>query len=107
MKTNIIITLRHEALHHWPGCDIEEVMFLKDPHRHIFHIECKKEVKHTDRDIEIIKLKREIELHLTRTFGKDFNHWSCEMIAMHLTKTFKLNYCKVLEDGENGAEVIN
>ena len=31
---------------------------------------------------------------------------SCEMLASELLQTFKLSYCSVLEDNENGAEVL-
>ena len=47
-------------MHQWENCPIEEVAYLKDLHRHTFFIECKKEVTHDDRDIEIICFKREI-----------------------------------------------
>jgi hypothetical protein len=110
-KSNIIVNLQVEGIHHWPECPIEEVSFLKFPHRHIFHIECKKAVTHLDRDVEIIELKREITLWLKKMYGNeksvhDFNSMSCEMIAVRLIETFQLNYCKVLEDNENGAEII-
>ena len=104
MKINVIVNLRIEGLHRWSKCDIPEVYFLQQTHRHIFYIEAKKEVQHSDRDIEIIRLKRNIEKHLL-TFDKDFGEMSCEDIALDLVKKFNLNYCKVLEDGENGAEV--
>lgn len=114
MKTNIVVRLQVEGIHNWPDCPIKEVAFLKYPHRHIFHIECKKEVTHLDRDIEIIQLKRKIVRYLlfnygvdfTDSEGCDFKSKSCEMIAVELLKHFGLNYCQVLEDNENGAEVI-
>lgn len=116
-KVNIIITLQVEGLHSWPDCDIKEVSFLKHPHRHIFHIVCKKEVNHLDRDIEIIQLKRTVTDYLNSMYGSEklsgyiscntleFNNLSCEMIATDLFERFKLTYCSVLEDNENGAEI--
>ncbi|HBH48817.1 MAG TPA: hypothetical protein DDX98_09260 [Bacteroidales bacterium] len=104
-KTNIIVNLQYEAIHHWPGCDIPEVSFLKDKHRHIFHICCKREVQHDDRDIEIIMFKRKILKFLQSNYNGDFGSMSCEMIANELAYIFKLSYCSVLEDGENGAEI--
>lgn len=86
--------------------------FLKSPHRHIFYITAKKEVTHLDRDIEIIQLKRVINSYLKKMYAKPnesvlyFGSKSCEMIAMELLNQFDLCYCSVLEDGENGAEVI-
>lgn len=114
-QTNIIINTQVEGIHNWPACDIKEVEFLKYPHRHIFHICAKKEVSHDDRDVEIIRLKREIndyffnnyfslgvDSHNTHSFGSK----SCEMIAKELMNEFNLFYCSVLEDGENGAEIF-
>ena len=79
-------------------------MFLRHPHRHIFHIELRKEVTHADRDVEIIKLKREIKDYLGEE-PINFQGRSCEMIADDLMDRFEASYVKVLEDGENGALV--
>lgn len=114
-RTNIIVSLEQEGVHCWPECPIEEVDFLKNPHRHVFKIVCKKEVSHNDRDIEIIQLKRKIRYYLLSDYGVghngaegcDFGRMSCEQIANELMSNFALNYCSVLEDGENGAEVFN
>jgi hypothetical protein len=35
-KTYIILTTQFEALHSWPDCDIEDMKFLKNTHRHVF-----------------------------------------------------------------------
>ena len=87
MITNVIINTQVEGTHHWPECNIKEVEFLKFPHRHIFHICCKKKVTHSDRDIEIIKLKREINNYLA-TFNGDFKNLSCDMIGEILITKF-------------------
>jgi hypothetical protein len=115
MMTNIIVKLQVEGIHFWKDCDIEDVDFLANPHRHIFHITCKKEVTHDDRDIEIIRMKRQVLLFLEQKYAKTpsvikgtvcwFGGMSCEMIARVLLEKFELNYCKVLEDNENGAEI--
>jgi len=105
MRTNIIVNLQHEAVHQWTDCKLEGVEFLAFPHRHIFHICCKKEVTHDDRDIEIILLKRTINQFLEDMYPKTFGDMSCEMIAKELLNVFELNYCSVLEDNENGAEI--
>lgn len=116
MKTNVIVKLQFEGIHHWPGvvehADLEEVHFLSALHRHIFHVTAKKEVTHDDRDIEIIKLKRNIQKYLNRRYYTEnagcmyLGAMSCEMLAKELAKYFGLNYCEVLEDGENGAEFM-
>ena len=105
--TNIIVKIQKEGIHYWKDCDLEEVDYLQYAHRHIFHIVCKKEVNHDDRDIEIIMFKHKIQDYLTEKYGvvAEFGGMSCEMIAKELLNKFELSYCSVLEDNENGAEV--
>lgn len=109
MKKEIIIRFTVEGTHRWAACDIESVAFLRNEHRHIFYIECRKEVSHSDRDIEIILFKREVTEYLKRHFGEPcaFKELSCEMIAENLIQTFGLSLCMVLEDNENGAILYN
>ena len=102
MKTQIIVTLQIEGIHKWQNCPLEEVSFLRNEHRHIFHIEARKEVTHNDRDIEIILLKRKMQEYYG-TLPFNFGNQSCEMIAEDLMNAFDLCYCKVMEDNENGA----
>lgn len=108
---NIVIKIQIEGLHHWPECPIPEVSYLKDLHRHVFHMTCKKMVTHSDRDIEIIQFKHNILEYLNKKYWNDnhrcllFGRMSCEDIAQELYDKFEMNYCEVLEDGENGAEV--
>lgn len=124
MQTNIIISLQIEGFHNWPDAkDIFPKMgFLSDRHRHIFHIVAKKKVTHDDRDVEIIDFKRLIYSYLIDKYHKgefdgtdksypfeyfcEFGSKSCEMLAKELLEKFDLEYCSVLEDGENGAEVL-
>lgn len=108
--TSVVVKLQVEGLHRWEGCSIKKVIFLINEHRHVFHIVCKKQVSHNDRDIEIICLKRSIQKYLLEKYSEDgivcnFDTMSCEMIAEELLKEFGLTYCSVLEDNENGAEV--
>jgi hypothetical protein len=106
-NTNIVVNLRHEIIHKWADCPFEEVAYLRNPHRHILHIKAKKKVSHDDRDIEIIMFKHDLERYLERNIGLNVGNMSCEMIARELFENFNLTYCEVLEDGENGAEIIN
>lgn len=103
--TNIIVRTSFIALHHWPGCDIPEVAYLKNPHRHVFGVVAKKRVSHHDRDIEFIQLKKRIDEWLAQWKG-DISARSCEVMASKLLNQFGLCYCEVNEDGENGAEVF-
>lgn len=106
MKTLIGVTIEVEGFHRYPNAP-EEVAFLRDSHRHLFKITCKKEVKELDREIEFILLKRKIENHLKATHGNpcQFGSRSCEMICQDLIKMFDLDYVCTSEDGENFAEV--
>lgn len=107
----VIVNLSVAGVHRWANCKIDNVEYLKDYHRHIFHICCKKKVNHSDRDTEIISLKEEILVYLNakghykNSAAINFDGMSCEMIAVELINKFNLSYCSVLEDNENGAEV--
>jgi len=106
IRPYIVVKVRWEGLHFWPGCDIQSVSFLRDRHRHIFHIEIGKAVSHGDRDIEIIVFKRAVIACLDAHFpDRDMGSLSCEQLAEFLLKEFGASWVKVLEDGENGAEV--
>ena len=95
-----------EATHSWPDCNISEVNYLENEHRHIFHITSFKKVTHDNRDTEFIELKHRIQEYLESNFPfKQLGSMSCEMLAQELIEEFKLSRCIVSEDNENGAEV--
>ena len=105
-KVTIFCSLSIEGIHSWPDCPIEEVSYLRNPHRHMFNIKAYKEVTHLDRDIEFIWLKHRIKEYLTRTYPDgQLGARSCEMLALELIKEFNLSSCEVNEDGENGSIV--
>ena len=93
----IVIKTQIEGTHYWSQCNIDEVNFLKNVHRHIFHIRVIKEVSHNERDIEIIQFKRNINDFLKRKFYIEserthcFNNYSCESIAELILEEFKQN----------------
>lgn len=109
---HVYCTLQVEGIHNWPGCPFDEVAYLRDPHRHVFHIKATKQVTHSDRDVEFIMLKHKINTYLEVKYyeGKTkcclFGAMSCEMIAKELIEEFGLVKCEVNEDGENGAVVF-
>ncbi len=111
ISTEVYCTLQIEGQHCWPECPFEEVKYLRDPHRHLFHIKAIKKVTHDDRDIEFIMLKHKIENYFYEYYFDeslsmfDFKNMSCEMIAKELITKFDLLRCEVSEDGENGAIV--
>ena len=111
MKTEVYCTLQVEGTHNWPNCPFDEVDYLRVPHRHVFHIKAYKEVTHSDRDVEFIMLKHEIQDYLNTIYYNRisrtclFGAMSCEMIAVELIEEFELSRCEVNEDNENGAIV--
>lgn len=107
MKTYIIIKTQFEGIHHWPECPVEEVEFLKHPHRHIFHVTVKIEVNRSNRQIEFIYKKRDIDFFCRMRYpNNEVMTKSCEMIAEEILNKFDADYVSVFEDNENGAEVI-
>jgi len=110
-ETLIVVISQFEGIHSWPDCPYEDVAFLRHPHRHIFHVIMKIEVYHDDRELEFIRIKRELEeILLTFYHGKDLGSMSCEMLAeklgMHFIGfSYPVHMVSVFEDGENGAEV--
>jgi len=105
----VYCTLQIEGTHNWPGCPFDEVAYLRDPHRHVFHIKAYKQVGHHDRDTEFIVLKHQIIKYFKRCYWNEdqylhvFGAKSCEMIAQELIDCFGLSKCDVNEDGENGS----
>ena len=114
MITNIIVNLQIEGLHNWPDAKkvFPEVGFLSSMHRHNWFIKLKKEVTHSDRDIEFIIFKRNVLDYLKQKYYNvdsrthEFGSKSCEMLAEELLTQFECNYVSVMEDNECGAEVL-
>ena len=108
----VYCTLQIEGTHNWPDCPYDEVAYLRDPHRHMFHIKAYKQVTHSNRDVEFIMLKHQIRDYIRRTYWMpktmlcEFGAKSCEMIAKELIEQFDLVKCEVNEDGENGGIVF-
>ena len=111
ISTEVYCTFQLEGLHHWPGCPLEEVSYLRDLHRHVFHFKAFKRVSHDDRDVEFIVLKHKLQEYLKDRYFDDtyrlcmFGAQSCEMLAKELISKFDLSRCEVSEDNENGAIV--
>lgn len=109
IRREVFCSLEMEGIHNWPGCPFDEVGYLRDPHRHMFHITAFVNVSHDDRDVEFIMLKHEIKEYLYDKYWDDEHKclWvgsmSCEMIAAELIDKYNLCKCIVSEDGENGA----
>lgn len=112
MEKVVFCTVTIEGIHHWPDCDIEEVNYLKLPHRHIFYIRAYAEVAHSNRDVEFIKMKHSITSYIKEHYYSDnykccyFGAMSCEDMALELIKYFNLVGCEVSEDDENGTVIM-
>jgi 6-pyruvoyl-tetrahydropterin synthase len=112
--TFAIIRTRFTALHRWEDAP-DDVDFLRDPHRHEFHVEVKIQQFHNDRDVEYIMAKRAIDTYIRNTFdGRDLGEKSCEMMAENIISLCNKKWgedrfyeVEVTEDGENGALVID
>lgn len=106
MKKYIEVKLELEGIHAWLNCNIEEVEYLKYPHRHTFGFLCRAEVTHNDRAIEFIEFKHKIKEYLGRKYYNpkykccDFTGQSCESLAEELLRQFNLCRCAVSEDNE-------
>jgi hypothetical protein len=100
----VLARFQIEGFHCWPEAP-EVVSFLRQRHRHLFHVELEQWVTHTDRDVEIIMLRRRGIEVLASEFGYpcEFRRYSCEQIAEYLLRHLQLSRCTVLEDNENGA----
>ena len=121
MKTLIVVRTQFAALHAWPECPFESVAFLRNTHRHIFHVELKCAVEHANRQLEFFEVKKELDKLLSIYYAnRDLGSRSCETMAEHIAidMEYNLNYhashpsrprpvvvfCSVFEDNENGAE---
>lgn len=111
VRSVVFCSLSIDGIHRWEECPIEEVKFLRDDHRHKFHIKAYKPVTHSDRDVEFIWLLHEITDYLRNRYWDEqkrshyFGKMSCEMIAEELIRQFDLCQCECSEDLENGAIV--
>ena len=104
-RTMVWVTTSFIGYHRWRDAP-EPVAFLRDFHRHVFHVKVMVEVTHDDRQIEFIMLKRELDNYLEENLAERQFDLSCEQIALILLREYKANMVEVSEDGENGARVI-
>lgn len=107
MKKYVITHNRIEGLHYWKNAP-PIVEYLKNEHRHVFHIRCEFAVKNSDREIEIFIQENKIRNYIKEKYGEPalFGQMSCEMIAEEIMQYFpKCKACEVLEDGFGGARL--
>lgn len=110
MKREVFVQTQFEGIHCWPEAP-DEVAFLRNPHRHIFHVKVYVEVWHNDRELEFIMLKHRINEYLGQYISDgvwQMGRTSCEDVAEMLVTFLRGQYsCRFVrisvdEDGENG-----
>jgi len=106
-RSFIYCTDSFEGIHYWGKAD----NYLVHPHRHIFHVRLELEVFHDDRELEFIKIKKELHTFLENSYGGKVFKKSCEMIGNEVKNYFERKYCReirvsVSEDNENGAFIF-
>lgn len=107
MKRYVVTHNRIEGTHYWKDAP-QLVGYLKNEHRHIFHIRCEFAVKGLDREIEVILQQNKIRNYVKDKYGDPalFGGMSCEMISEEILKYFpECRSCEVLEDGFGGARI--
>ena len=118
MKIEVFCRFRQAGFHCWPQAP-NEYAYLRDMHRHEFHVFVAVRVNHNDRDVEFIALKRKAEnqflllqgIALDENVSPNFGNLSCEQLALHLgwalnrKHNYDVTVVQVSEDGENGAVV--
>jgi hypothetical protein len=103
-QLKIIINTTFEGTHFWEEAP-QEVSYLKNEHRHLFHVRVEKKVSHAEREIEIILFKRKVGeiIAVFQKYTPGVINWSCEEWAKRLLQSLEADKVEVLEDGENGA----
>ena len=106
MPTNSIwIRFQFEAFHRWKDAPVE-VAFLRDRHRHLFHVRVEWPVSHAEREREFFIEQRAAQAAAARLRQEpDSEEWSCETWATRIMEATGASRVEVSEDGENGATV--
>ena len=114
MQSAVFCRTSFEGIHCWPEAPLE-TYYLRNPHRHVFHVEVEVDVKENDREIEFINLKHNIDRFIEGNIVKgelnDMGRMSCEEVATRLAKWLRTiypnrdYYLEVNEDDENGARL--
>ena len=107
--TTITVHTSFIAYHRWKDCPHPEKAFLRDFHRHVFHVHAEITVTHADRDLEFFMVQ-DLLTSLCRNFeGRQLDN-SCESFAQILLLGLLRHglpcyQVQVSEDEENSATV--
>ena len=111
MKT-IFVQHRFWKLHCWPEAP-EPVAYLRNLHRHEFHVELSITVEHGDRELEFHMVLDWLEKVCNNIMNNPDNTLSCEQMGDLIMDQAKSRYkdrsyiVEVSEDGKNGARIYN
>jgi hypothetical protein len=108
MTNYIWITTQFEGVHKYPDAP-DDVSFLRNEHRHIFHVKVWIEIlKNLNRELEFFMVKKKIDAYITENYSYKTFTKSCEMIANDILQ-FSCScwpnreiHVTVSEDNENG-----
>lgn len=108
MSTEIVVRFQVAGFHQWPDAP-DNRSYLRDKHRHLFHVEASMPVSHNEREVEFHDF---LDFCRRRFPGGDLGARSCESMAEALAITIKNRYQRsarvaVFEDGEVGAVVYS
>lgn len=98
----VFVRTTFEGYHRWKDAP-DGVLFLRDWHRHILHVELGVKVSHDNRQVEFIQLKWKLDGFINKMWKDKQFEDSCEMIARSILINLNGVWCEVSEDGENGA----
>lgn len=108
MTACIMVQARRAFFHAWPQAP-DTVAFLRNTHRHVFHVKLSMPVTHSDRQKEFFLVQRWLLAELPAE-DTDLGSASCEDLATTLVRAAAREFecsveVEVWEDGENGARV--
>lgn len=116
------VVTQFRGFHCYPNAP-EDVKFLRDVHRHVFHVTLWIEQFHDSRDLEYFQVQKWLDTMIDAANFKEAG--SCEFMAIQIAQAARRDFtaavlidhiervvqravkCQVLEDGENGAFVEN
>lgn len=104
MIRTVWVTSSFTGFHCWKDAP-EKTEFLRNWHRHIFHVKLGVQVNHGDREVEFFDLKERLDSFLQTNYHLEYFYESCEQIAEQIINRFQASFVEVSEDGENGARL--
>lgn len=108
-KSTIFVSTQFVGFHQWAEAP-DEVGYLRDLHRHVFHVKVDVQVRHNDRELEYHMVLKGLGFFIVELMDRWKSGWSCEDIAQKIMGWVMGTYpdrdhyrVTVAEDGENGS----